>query len=103
MSRRGFLTPGRTSYTCELCGERIVHDVVRVDEGRIYHMSCFSRHMSQGRSELRECPACRTLGAQWSLDLSQWRECDECCGTGYVTTTEPLRSSRGSDVELAGC
>lgn len=63
MSRRNVLVPGKPHYACELCGEEIRHDVVRVDGGRIYHMSCFSKHVNGGRRELNECPACQTLGA----------------------------------------
>ena len=98
MSRRNVLVPGKPHYACELCGEEIQHDVARVDGGRIYHMSCFSRHHNGGSRELNECPTCQTLGALWSRDHSRWNECDVCRGTGYLTvgTTRPRVQPLGS-------
>jgi len=87
MSRRSVLVPGRHPYACRLCGENVVHDVVRVDGPHIYHMSCFNRHIAGGRRELRDCPDCRTLGALWRHDLLQWHECKVCGGTGYLRDT----------------
>jgi hypothetical protein len=34
MPRKSILATVKRSYSCELCGEQISHDVVRVDEGR---------------------------------------------------------------------
>ncbi len=100
MSRRNVLVPGKPHYACELCGEEIRHDVVRVDGGRIYHMSCFSKHVNGGRRELNECPTCQTLGALWSRDDSRWNECDVCRGTGYLTveTISPRVQPLGSGI-----
>ncbi len=83
MSRIDGPVSGESRHACALCGEEIRHDVARIDGGRIYHMSCFSKHVSDGKTELRDCPACQTLGALWNWDHSQWYECDVCNGTGY--------------------
>jgi hypothetical protein len=94
---------GKAPYLCEVCGEEILHDVVRVDGGRIYHMRCFSQHLHAGKSDLRECPSCQTLGALWSWDHSQWKECTVCRGTGYLTR-EDAGTTRGRGPEpLAAC
>ncbi len=99
MSRRNVLTPGRSHHSCELCGEEILHDVVRVDAGRMYHMRCFNQHVNDGKRELSECPTCQTLGALWSWDHSQWSECNVCNGTGYLVGARSTRIARGSGPE----
>ena len=94
----------RSKYVCEVCGEEIMHDVVRVDEGRIYHMRCFSQHMNAGERRLKECPTCQTLGARWSWDHSQWKECDVCKGTGYLSGRASYGRPRGQRPEpLEAC
>jgi hypothetical protein len=105
MSRRNVLTPtGKSRHVCELCGEEILHDVVRVDGGSIYHMRCFNRHVGDGKDQLRECPTCQTLGALWSWDHSQWKECDVCKGTGYLAGPGSARGSGGQGPEpLTAC
>ncbi len=93
-----------SGYLCELCGEEIKHDVVRVDEGRIYHMRCFSQHINAGVRRLKECPTCQTLGALWNWDHSQWKECDVCKGTGYLPGGASSGTSRGRGTEpLEAC
>jgi hypothetical protein len=104
MSRRNVLAQEKPHYACELCGEEILHDVVRVDGGRIYHMRCFNQRVNAGKRELRECPTCQTLGALWNWDHSQWNECDVCKGTGYMAGGKPVRgSSRDGPEPLAAC
>jgi len=97
MSRRNVLAPAKSIYASDLCGEEILHDVVRVDGGRIYHMRCFSKHVNGGGTVLRECPTCQTLGALWSWDHSRWNECDVCNGTGYVRRGMSGRASQDLD------
>jgi DnaJ-class molecular chaperone len=99
MSPNNSLEPLRPTYACTLCGEEIQHDVVRVDGGRIYHMSCFNQKVNAGKRELRACPTCQTLGALWNWDHSEWTECDVCKGTGYLVGTQPIRGSRGQGPE----
>ena len=84
MSRRSVLSKERNRHTCALCGREITHDVVRIDDGQVYHMSCFRRHFSGGSRGLVECQSCLTLGALWNRDEAAWNECGICCGTGYL-------------------
>ena len=104
MSRRTVLAPGKPRYACELCGEEILHDVARVDGGRIYHMRCFDQRVNSGKRELRACPTCQTLGALWNWDHSQWSECDVCKGTGYLAKGRSAGGTRGGGTEpLTAC
>jgi hypothetical protein len=84
MSRKSVLGSTRTSHACDLCGEEITHDVVRVDEGRIYHLRCFRRRVPPNEMGLYECPKCRTLGRVWDWGGKAWRECSLCAGSGYL-------------------
>ena len=84
MSRRSVLSKEKNRHTCGLCGQEITHDVVRIDEGQVYHMSCFSLHFSGGSRGLTECQSCRTLGALWNRHAAAWSECTACSGTGYL-------------------
>ncbi|HUI69526.1 MAG TPA: hypothetical protein VL354_03325 [Spirochaetia bacterium] len=102
MSQTNAPGPRTSLYACELCGEEIRHDVARVDDGRIYHMRCFYKHLSGGTTGLKECPACQTLGALWSWDHSRWTECEVCNGTGYLSGS-PRGSGNQSDKRLAAC
>jgi hypothetical protein len=99
VSRRNVLAQGKSHHSCELCGEEILHDVVRVDGGRIYHLRCFTQRVNGGRIALSECPSCQTLGALWSWDNSQWSECDVCNGTGYLRGTGTVGGNRGPGSE----
>ena len=104
MSPNDSFEPSRPNYTCELCGEEIQHDVVRVDGGRIYHMRCFNQKVNTGKRELRACPTCQTHGAVWNWDNSEWNECDVCKGTGYLVGAQPNRESLGQGPEpCAAC
>jgi hypothetical protein len=104
MSPNNSLEPPRTNYACELCGEAIQHDVVRVNGGRIYHMSCFNQKVNAGKRELGACPTSQTLGAWWNWDHSEWNECDVCNGTGYLVGAQPIRGSRDQGPEpCAAC
>jgi hypothetical protein len=84
MSRKSVLAANRTLHTCELCGDEITHDVVRVDEGRVYHLRCFRRRVPENEMGLYECPTCRTLGRCWDWGGRSWRECTLCAGSGYL-------------------
>jgi hypothetical protein len=84
MSRKSVLATIRTGHVCELCGEEITHDVVRVDEGRIYHLRCFRLHVPEAEAGIYECPRCRTLGRWWDWGGKSWRECTVCGGSGYL-------------------
>ncbi|MGA2381492.1 MAG: hypothetical protein ABSG85_19510 [Spirochaetia bacterium] len=84
MSRKSVLTSMRTLHLCELCGDEITHDVVRVDEGRIYHFRCFRRHVPEMELGFYECPKCRTLGRCWDWSGKSWRACTLCAGSGYL-------------------
>jgi len=84
MSRKSVLTSMRTLHLCELCGDEITHDVVRVDEGRIYHFRCFRRHGPEMELGFYECPKCRTLGRCWDWSGKSWRACTLCAGSGYL-------------------
>ncbi len=75
-------------HRCELCGEPIVHDVARIDEGRIFHLSCFRRFLHEGEMGMRECPDCRTTGRSWDWQARAWRSCPGCGGSGYLAMTE---------------
>ena len=90
MSHTGVLTTVTRSYFCELCGEVISHDVVRVDEGRIYHLRCFRRHLHKGEMGMQECPACRTLGCCWNWRGHAWQPCATCGGSGYLASAEEV-------------
>jgi len=99
MSRRSVLISGPAEYVCELCGEKISHDVARIDGDRLYHLRCFSARLHEGAPGLHECPACRTLGALWSWDHAIWNECDVCSGTGYLAGRRPARAAKKGDAE----
>ena len=85
MSRKSVLAARTTTHFCELCGEEISHDVVRVDEGRMYHLRCFRRHVHDDEIGLYECPKCRTLGSTWDWMAKAWRACRLCGGSGYLS------------------
>ncbi len=85
MSRTSVLAAVRTAHACDLCGEEITHDVVRVDEGRIYHLRCFRRYLPGGALGLFECPKCRTMGCTWEWAEKSWRTCTLCNGGGYLS------------------
>ena len=85
MSRTSILAAVRQVHVCELCGEAISHDVVRIDEGRIYHLRCFRRHLQAGEMGMEECPACRTLGSRWDWRGRVWQSCPSCGGSGYLS------------------
>ena len=82
MSRRNVLAQEKPHLACELCCEEIVHDVVRVDGGRIYHMRCFNQRVNAGKRELRECPTCQTLALS---------------GTGAILSGTNATCARGPD------
>jgi hypothetical protein len=84
MSRKSVLSATRTLHRCELCGEEVSHDVVRVDEGRLYHLRCFRLHVSEAEVGIFECPSCSTLGRSWDWVGKHWRECPACNGSGYL-------------------
>ncbi len=88
MSRTSILAAIRQVHVCELCGEAISHDVVRIDEGRIYHLRCFRRHLQAGEMGMEECPACRTLGSSWDWRGRAWQSCPSCGGSGYLSLAE---------------
>jgi hypothetical protein len=88
MSRTSVLTRVKRLPVCEICGEEISHDVVRVDEGRIYHLRCFRRHLHEGEIGMQECPTCRTLGCGWDWRGHAWKPCARCGGGGYLSTAE---------------
>jgi hypothetical protein len=88
MPSKSVLTAVRRVPVCELCGEAISHDVVRVDEGRIFHLRCFRRHVQPGEIGMQECPSCRTLGARWDWRGRAWRSCPTCGGSGYLAAAE---------------
>ena len=87
MSRKSVLSTARSLHTCELCGAEISHDVVRVDEGRLYHLRCFRLHVPEGEVGIYECPKCRTLGRSWDWSGKSWRECTLCGGSGYLAAS----------------
>ncbi len=87
MSRRSVLSARQTGHACELCGGEISHDVVRVDDGRIYHFGCFRRHVHEGEIGLYECPKCRTIGRTWDWMAKAWRSCSLCGGSGYLAAS----------------
>ena len=74
----------KRTVACEICAEEISHDVVRVDEGRVYHLRCFRRHVHGEEIGLFECPKCRTLGSSWDWRGHAWRACTLCGGSGYL-------------------
>ncbi len=82
--------PGRiaNSLTCEICNEELLHDVARVDQGRLYHLRCFRLHVFEGDNGLYECPKCRTIGGTWSWTQSRWQCCTLCQGSGYLSAQE---------------
>ncbi len=84
MSRKSVLAVKTGLQACELCGEEITHDVVRVDEGRIYHLRCFRQRVPEAEMGLYECPKCRTLGRVWQWGARTWRTCTLCSGSGYL-------------------
>lgn len=85
MSRGSVLGTNRAVHACELCGEEISHDVVRIDEGRVYHLRCFRRYVPEAEVGLYECPKCRTLGRTWDWSARAWRTCGLCNGGGYLS------------------
>lgn len=87
MSRKSVLSAKATVHSCELCGEEILHDVVRVDEGRMYHLRCFRKHVHDEEIGLYECPKCRTLGCTWDWMAKAWRACTLCDGCGYLSAS----------------
>jgi hypothetical protein len=88
MIRNSVLAAVRQVHVCELCGEPISHDVVRIDEGRIYHLSCFRRHLHPGEFGMEECPSCRTLGSTWDWRARAWQSCPTCAGSGYLSVPD---------------
>jgi len=84
MSRKSVLSAPRTLHVCELCGVEVYHDVVRVDEGRLYHLRCFRMHVPEAEVGIFECPRCHTLGRSWDWTSKAWRECTLCGGGGYL-------------------
>jgi hypothetical protein len=88
MSRRSVLSAVRPLHLCELCGEEVSHDVVRIDEGRLYHLRCFRMHVSGGEAAICECPGCSTLGRSWDWVGKHWRTCAVCNGSGYLAPSE---------------
>ncbi len=84
MSRKSVLSTPRTRHVCERCGEEISHDVVRIDEGRLYHLSCFRMLVPGPEIGILECPQCHTMGRYWDWTGKAWRECTACGGGGYL-------------------
>lgn len=87
MSRKSVLSAARSLHACELCGVEISHDVVRVDEGRLFHLRCFRLHVPEAEVGLYECPKCRTLGRAWDWSGRSWRDCTVCGGSGYLAAS----------------
>jgi len=87
MSRKSVLSTARLLHVCELCGDEISHDVVRVDEGRLYHLRCFRLRVPEAEVGIYECPKCRTLGRAWDWSGKSWRDCTICGGSGYLAAS----------------
>ncbi len=85
MSRRSVLAALTGVHACELCREEITDDVVRVDEGRMYHLHCFRKHVHEEEIGLYACPGCRTLGSTWDWMAKKSRACRLCGGSGYLS------------------
>jgi hypothetical protein len=86
MTTRDTPATGACALSCAACGGGITHDVVRVDEGRVYHLACFRRVVFEPGTGLYECPRCLTLGSYRTG--RGMTECLLCGGLGYLAVAE---------------
>ena len=93
MSRTSILSRSPGPLSCALCGNAIEHDVARVDEGRVYHVRCFRRHVTDSERTLYDCPKCATIGGTWSWSRHAWETCDLCAGSGYLSSDDARRGA----------
>jgi hypothetical protein len=84
MSRKSVLSRRAGPPACDACGEDITDDVVRVEEGRVYHVRCYHESIRGQERSLYECPKCHTFGGVWSRRGREWRICNLCMGSGYL-------------------
>jgi predicted RNA-binding Zn-ribbon protein involved in translation (DUF1610 family) len=87
MSRISVLSRSATLPRCGSCGNDITHDVVRVDEGSVFHVRCYHKGAGDEDRALFECPKCHTIGRTWHWRRLEWMTCDLCQGSGYLSAS----------------
>jgi len=101
MITRNDTAAGTCTLHCEACGDGITHDVVRVDEGHLYHLRCFRNAMGASGSALYECPRCMTIGS-YRAGPRGWSDCELCAGLGYLAVGGREEDAGGREIPRGG-
>lgn len=78
----------RKMFICEYCKKEIKNDIAHVNNDKMYHLSCYRKHLhghDDDKHELYECPRCHTLGRRWNGEKEGWKPCKMCKGSGYIS------------------